>query len=305
MLRILRLDEAALVAGGEMLEIEDAEQVVPDLDQHAPLEPCRLYGSHWFISAQKHQDRSTGPAQPCYDPQGHALRSAARPARLAGTARAPRRPSTRPPGRRRSTSTKPPIATSSRRSCPGSTPRPDRARPRRTTGSPSAAPRRRRRRRRPARPLPPGRARPRLVLARPSNSPTPSTMTAITADLRDGVLTVTLPKSASAAAHHRGAMMPTHRSSPFLFVDLRLRRRPGPDRPSPQRRRSARGTAPGAGRRSRSPRPAAAGALPGPLGGRRAHDSERDEHRVAADRPARRTRRSPPTRSSATSSATG
>ena len=39
----LRLDEAALVAGGEMLQLEDPEQVVLDLDQHAPLEPCRLY----------------------------------------------------------------------------------------------------------------------------------------------------------------------------------------------------------------------------------------------------------------------
>ena len=38
----LRLDEAALVAGGEMLEIEDPEQVVLDLDQHAALQPCRL-----------------------------------------------------------------------------------------------------------------------------------------------------------------------------------------------------------------------------------------------------------------------
>ncbi len=42
----LGLDESPLVAGGEMLEVENPEQVVLDLDQHAAFEPCRLNGSH-------------------------------------------------------------------------------------------------------------------------------------------------------------------------------------------------------------------------------------------------------------------
>ena len=35
-------DEPAQVAGRHMLQIEDAEQIVPDLDEHALLHSCRL-----------------------------------------------------------------------------------------------------------------------------------------------------------------------------------------------------------------------------------------------------------------------
>ena len=57
----LRLDESAHVTGREMLQIEDAEQVVPHLDQHALLHPCRLYGAHTTFSCDAH---ATTPQPP-------------------------------------------------------------------------------------------------------------------------------------------------------------------------------------------------------------------------------------------------
>jgi hypothetical protein len=39
----LGLHESAFVARREMLQLEDAEQVVPHLDQHPLLHPCGLY----------------------------------------------------------------------------------------------------------------------------------------------------------------------------------------------------------------------------------------------------------------------
>jgi len=45
MFRILAWTNPRLFAGGEMLEIEDPEQVVLELDQHASLEPRRLNGN--------------------------------------------------------------------------------------------------------------------------------------------------------------------------------------------------------------------------------------------------------------------
>ena len=38
------LDVRALVAGREVVQLEDAEQVVADLDEHPFSESCRLYG---------------------------------------------------------------------------------------------------------------------------------------------------------------------------------------------------------------------------------------------------------------------
>ena len=51
----LRLDEPALVARREMLQIEDPEQVVLELDEHAPLHSCRLYGTHDRLTPPKLQ----------------------------------------------------------------------------------------------------------------------------------------------------------------------------------------------------------------------------------------------------------
>ena len=36
------LDVRALVSRGQVVQFEDAKQVVPDLDQHALAKPCRL-----------------------------------------------------------------------------------------------------------------------------------------------------------------------------------------------------------------------------------------------------------------------
>src|SRR5262249_60037670 len=84
-----RLHEAALVARREMREIEHAVQIGTHLDQHAPLHPRRLYGAHKVSlpAACRNLKRSTDK---CYD-RRYALRPAARPPRLAGTAGTPRR----------------------------------------------------------------------------------------------------------------------------------------------------------------------------------------------------------------------
>ena len=95
----------------------------------------------------------------------------------------------------------------------------------------------------------------------PSSSPTPSRARRITADLRDGVLTITLPKSADTGPHASRSNDSTHSSLPLLFVTCgfvggmvltgRLQ----------HRRRGARRTAPGR-RRRRRPRRSGMATLP-------------------------------------------
>ena len=50
-----RLDEAALVAGGEVLQVEDAEQVISKLDEHPFTKPRCLNRAHGSKVAQMFQ----------------------------------------------------------------------------------------------------------------------------------------------------------------------------------------------------------------------------------------------------------
>ena len=175
----------------------------------------------------------------------HAVGSAARSARAgrngSSACSAQRR---RPPGRRRSTSTRPTIATSSPPKCPGL------AREQidlaledtrltirgRATRRPSAAGR--------AVPLPPGRARPRRLLAHLRVRRRDRQSSAITADLNDGVLTVTLPKVADRAAAHASRSSDVRRSRLVCrcsFVIVAASSPAGPDRPDAHRRGERRG----------------------------------------------------------------
>src|SRR5450759_3108748 len=52
----LGLDEPPLIARGEMLQVEDPEQLILELDQHASLQPGRLDGTHRYGRA-----RTVGP----------------------------------------------------------------------------------------------------------------------------------------------------------------------------------------------------------------------------------------------------
>ena len=59
----LHLDEAAQVAGRDVLQVEDPEQVVAHLDQHALLESCRL--NELIICRQILTDRSRTSRSSC------------------------------------------------------------------------------------------------------------------------------------------------------------------------------------------------------------------------------------------------
>ena len=109
---------------------------------------------------------------------------------------------TLPAGRRRSTCTKPPASSFSPRNSPACHAIRSKSTPK-TAASRSAAPRRtggRRAHRRAVRAVPSRRARPRPILARVSAARADRRRARSAADLKDGLLTVTIPKAAGRAA---------------------------------------------------------------------------------------------------------
>ena len=118
-----------------------------------------------------------------------------------------------------------------------------------------------------------------------------STSTRVTADLTDGVLTVTLPKVAGRAARQHRGPVDASDASPVADVAVRhvgLRRRPGPHRPDADAPTRAAAADAAARRRAADPRAAPRRRSPAacPTSPRvaAARHHERDEHLVAAGR---------------------
>ena len=198
MLRIRHLDVRALVARREVVQLEDAEQVVADLDEHALSGVASLV---WMMPCSMPVypcNRSTyGPSrqQPCYDANTWRSRGGIRCAICSrSTSRsaswsAPTRPGWTPPVDLYETASEFVLTAE----LPGLAARSDRH-PRRR--QPRRHPRRARRG--------PGRDMPCEQFHRVERGhgrfsrafalPEPIDVEAVTADLKDGVLTVTIPK---------------------------------------------------------------------------------------------------------------